>query len=123
MAGEIVFFFFSSRRRHTRFKCDWSSDVCSSDLLVGVASNRNGYGARVEVVGAEPATIRELPGGGSFQAGSPLEPHLGLEREYKAMYTARWPVTTVDTHAGVAAPTWLMTDGRASRRHNKRLSV
>src|SRR5260370_4897885 len=27
-----VFFFFSSRRRHTRFKCDWSSDVCSSDL-------------------------------------------------------------------------------------------
>src|SRR5260370_2309618 len=28
-----VSFFFSSRRRHTRFKCDWSSDVCSSDLI------------------------------------------------------------------------------------------
>src|SRR5256886_4611908 len=28
------FFFFSSRRRHTRFDCDWSSDVCSSDLSV-----------------------------------------------------------------------------------------
>src|SRR2546427_4170514 len=27
-----IFFFFSSRRRHTRFDCDWSSDVCSSDL-------------------------------------------------------------------------------------------
>src|SRR5690606_39998954 len=27
-----VFFFFSSRRRHTRFSRDWSSDVCSSDL-------------------------------------------------------------------------------------------
>src|SRR5205085_5106672 len=27
-----VLFFFSSRRRHTRFDCDWSSDVCSSDL-------------------------------------------------------------------------------------------
>src|SRR5205085_4146489 len=26
------YFFFSSRRRHTRFDCDWSSDVCSSDL-------------------------------------------------------------------------------------------
>src|SRR6516164_10644573 len=25
-------FFFSSRRRHTRWICDWSSDVCSSDL-------------------------------------------------------------------------------------------
>src|SRR5256886_7767432 len=28
----FCFFFFSSRRRHTRFDCDWSSDVCSSDL-------------------------------------------------------------------------------------------
>src|SRR5438034_2962701 len=27
------FFFFSSRRRHTRSLCDWSSDVCSSDLF------------------------------------------------------------------------------------------
>src|SRR5689334_25205616 len=33
-------FFFSSRRRHTRWNCDWSSDVCSSDL-VGDASVRN----------------------------------------------------------------------------------
>src|SRR5256886_11005516 len=31
-AGCMVFFF-SSRRRHTRFDCDWSSDVCSSDLV------------------------------------------------------------------------------------------
>src|SRR5437868_9181181 len=29
----MFFFFFSSRRRHTRSKRDWSSDVCSSDLL------------------------------------------------------------------------------------------
>src|SRR5256885_6924443 len=28
-------FFFSSRRRHTRLQGDWSSDVCSSDLLAG----------------------------------------------------------------------------------------
>src|SRR4030066_80016 len=32
----VLNFFFSSRRRHTRFKCDWSSDVCSSDLVIGV---------------------------------------------------------------------------------------
>src|SRR2546430_6472328 len=31
---DSIFFFFSSRRRHTRFDCDWSSDVCSSDLRV-----------------------------------------------------------------------------------------
>src|SRR5260221_7823204 len=30
--GLGFFFFFSSRRRHTRSLCDWSSDVCSSDL-------------------------------------------------------------------------------------------
>src|SRR5690242_21580790 len=30
------FFFFSSRRRHTRLTCDWSSDVCSSDLFSAV---------------------------------------------------------------------------------------
>src|SRR5699024_11864958 len=29
----LFFFFFSSRRRHTRSKRDWSSDVCSSDLI------------------------------------------------------------------------------------------
>src|SRR5215467_1065553 len=28
----MIFFFFSSRRRHTRLQGDWSSDVCSSDL-------------------------------------------------------------------------------------------
>src|SRR2546426_8857707 len=30
----FFFFFFSSRRRHTRLQGDWSSDVCSSDLLL-----------------------------------------------------------------------------------------
>src|SRR5690606_39436874 len=30
----LAFFFFSSRRRHTSFSRDWSSDVCSSDLVI-----------------------------------------------------------------------------------------
>src|SRR2546430_6330185 len=35
----VFIFFFSSRRRHTRFDCDWSSDVCSSDLdAIGAVS-------------------------------------------------------------------------------------
>src|SRR4030066_1947865 len=37
-----VFFFFSSRRRHTRFKCDWSSDVCSSDLKMLTEERKHG---------------------------------------------------------------------------------
>src|SRR5438034_11824611 len=35
------FFFFSSRRRHTRSLCDWSSDVCSSDLNDNTRSGWN----------------------------------------------------------------------------------
>src|SRR5689334_16675185 len=44
----IMGFFFSSRRRHTRWNCDWSSDVCSSDLRgrrgeLGERRNRHGW--------------------------------------------------------------------------------
>ena len=46
--GSVEFFFFSSRRRHTRLRRDWSSDVCSSDLVVSSKENLfhrdwNGY--------------------------------------------------------------------------------
>src|SRR5256886_8722761 len=59
------FFFFSSRRRHTRFDCDWSSDVCSSDLktwgapIVKAPSGRrlhDGCAPRLRVSG-EPTMI------------------------------------------------------------------
>src|SRR5256886_13271748 len=48
---QLSLFFFSSRRRHTRFDCDWSSDVCSSDLLrrgAGMASRLQARRERVE---------------------------------------------------------------------------
>src|SRR2546430_13112902 len=48
------FFFFSSRRRHTRFDCDWSSDVCSSDLSTGTPG-----------ASEVPATASSLQGSGS----------------------------------------------------------
>src|SRR5690348_17730628 len=40
----MFFFFFSSRRRHTRWTGDWSSDVCSSDLVELVESSRRNQG-------------------------------------------------------------------------------
>src|SRR2546430_8681128 len=47
-----LLFFFSSRRRHTRFDCDWSSDVCSSDLL----KRFEAFAGRLErELGTEPA--------------------------------------------------------------------
>src|SRR5215204_7440792 len=50
------FFFFSSRRRHTRSLCDWSSDVCSSDLelIAGVRSD-----VAVKVFGDDMDTLRD----------------------------------------------------------------
>src|SRR5256885_7700676 len=39
---DVLFFFFSSRRRHTRLQGDWSSDVCSSDLASGPGATFRG---------------------------------------------------------------------------------
>src|SRR5690242_21011541 len=46
----FFFFFFSSRRRHTRLTCDWSSDVCSSDLGL---QRRDRRGEQAAVLPAE----------------------------------------------------------------------
>src|SRR5438132_1986209 len=43
-ASAVLDFFFSSRRRHTRSLCDWSSDVCSSDLIKILNPERASYG-------------------------------------------------------------------------------
>src|SRR5437868_14197168 len=48
----VFFFFFSSRRRHTRSKRDWSSDVCSSDLISHLGGDDVDH-ALVEIVAAE----------------------------------------------------------------------
>src|SRR6476661_6623237 len=75
----IWIFFFSSRRRHTRFKCDWSSDVCSSDLSKGLLTQQLVEGTWIRIaadplahVGALVAShattpVAELP---PFQGGA-----------------------------------------------------
>src|SRR6266702_5482952 len=50
----FVCFFFSSRRRHTRWPRDWSSDVCSSDLHALDASRRGGEDVELEPFQREP---------------------------------------------------------------------
>jgi hypothetical protein len=84
--------------------------------LAGVASNRNGYGARVEVVGAELAMIRELTGGGSFQAASAPEIHLGLGGKNEATIRIRWPSGRVDVHSDLSAGRWLVVEGGGNHR-------
>src|SRR5256886_6737644 len=75
-------FFFSSRRRHTRFDCDWSSDVCSSDLPrllmlgaqprqgVGMCSYTSRAAALALLVGALACSDRP-PGTAPDAAGGP----------------------------------------------------
>src|SRR5439155_5013978 len=58
------FFFFSSRRRHTRWPRDWSSDVCSSDLSTSRRPRRSSRGpppaprGRREVLGPQELSLR-----------------------------------------------------------------
>src|SRR2546430_9680485 len=71
-----VFFFFSSRRRHTRFDCDWSSDVCSSDLVMVIRQQFVDGRARLpERTGLKAA------------GGKPLE-HAGLGRGRRRAHLA-----------------------------------
>src|SRR5260370_28515775 len=64
-----MFFFFSSRRRHTTFKCDWSSDVCSSDLICDQAARiclLNGAIHPVEIALYPPPPKPASHGRGNF---------------------------------------------------------
>src|SRR2546427_12853032 len=94
------FFFFSSRRRHTRFDCDWSSDVCSSDLEMtpwmtnGECRRRTGMHLWQDIVYTQvcdPQTFAPVPYGGE---GTPVYTH--LERTSQPMIRlvsgdlARW---------------------------------
>src|SRR2546430_10886886 len=119
--GDPVFFFFSSRRRHTRFDCDWSSDVCSSDLngVYDPASHLFYLGDRADGLKKEGAKgsieIVDLKNGklaGSIEvdglnpAGLVLDPAsprmfvvmgdtsqvVGIDRE-KRKVIAMWPIT------------------------------
>src|SRR5690606_40617424 len=51
----VAFFFFSSRRRHTRFSRDWSSDVCSSDLISSIGALTGSPGRFVHYAGSKAA--------------------------------------------------------------------
>src|SRR5688572_30944917 len=53
-------FFFSSRRRHTRFDCDWSSDVCSSDLSLSAALPSRSLTRRTNPPDPEATSARKV---------------------------------------------------------------
>src|SRR2546422_6405759 len=59
MWSTAMSFFFSSRRRHTRCSRDWSSDVCSSDLLVDGLPGTRRQAPRIRAVVADPLQVEE----------------------------------------------------------------
>src|SRR6266853_2975297 len=92
------FFCFSSRRRHTRFDCDWSSDVCSSDLVpvrelselrlgvfglggIGGAIARRGLALGMSVAGVRRRPARGGPPGVRWVGGLGDLARLGAESD------------------------------------------
>src|SRR5690606_39349779 len=69
--------FFSSRRRHTRFSRDWSSDVCSSDLPVTALAYAvlQGVGSALHSGALEAWYVDELH---RLEPEAPLQSHLAL---------------------------------------------
>src|SRR6267143_6983389 len=80
----MFFFFFSSRRRHTSWNCDWSSDVCSSDLeqharhqrVAGKVSLEDGRCVRDARLGAN-GLLRKIELGNAVDELKVLETHAG----------------------------------------------
>src|SRR5690606_40403002 len=64
--------FFSSRRRHTRFSRDWSSDVCSSDLLLRIIE---GYAARLALDRWSNVAVISVRRPAGLVTASPAEEH------------------------------------------------
>src|SRR5256885_12561747 len=67
----VDIFFFSSRRRHTRLQGDWSSDVCSSDLVTGLLEGLT------SVDGGPLGVLTELVNGLTQVDGQALQPVIG----------------------------------------------
>src|SRR6267143_2637576 len=99
----ICFFFFSSRRRHTRWNCDWSSDVCSSDLS----------GEGQHVAGGGRGTSRDVAAARSWYApvrwwaeqGSNLRPQ---------------PCKGCALPTELSARDWILTDLQAAVNESRR---
>src|SRR5205085_6503131 len=94
-----IFFFFSSRRRHTRFDCDWSSDVCSSDLFTEA---RDAFAHFVSVELKEPGPGFAMLGLSEFQLKDYAKALAALERGRNlGLGTDQAFVDTVLFHEGI----------------------
>src|SRR6202046_4845043 len=92
----VSVFFFSSRRRHTRSKRDWSSDVCSSDLRLMKA------GHECVVFDMSPASVQALAKEGA-KGGSSLDDFIGKLNQPRAIWLMV-PAAVVDSTLAQLTP-------------------
>src|SRR3990167_9700229 len=95
-------FFFSSRRRHTRFDCDWSSDVCSSDLVIRAVSCR----MQKRFLGHGRVDDRSEEHTSELQSQSNLVCRLLLEKKKKHKQKESDKAEATDTCAGSRTSRW-----------------
>src|SRR3712207_6963674 len=74
----LDFFFFSSRRRHTRYWRDWSSDVCSSDLTTDML---RALSLALLTIVAAPSFAAEAPTGSTIVAQEQRHPQQTPKRD------------------------------------------
>src|SRR5205085_5449474 len=93
-ATALVNFFFSSRRRHTRFDCDWSSDVCSSDLGASSPWNSKRRTAKRATSSSDMrsriGTLSKLLLDSTVRSSSPTSSERSEERRVGKECRARW---------------------------------
>src|SRR2546428_1408208 len=89
----IEVFFFSSRRRHTRSDRDWSSDVCSSDLLLAACAGAG-----------QPASAPEASASSTAAASATVAPVQAVSSEYGRLTLKTAPRASCNAVIRVSAP-------------------
>src|SRR5712691_3002088 len=107
----VMFFFVSSRRRHTRFDCDWSSDVCSSDLAPSSPGCRSAW--------SRPGCSRDGPWRSTRRRSRPTPRCSIVRRDTGESYQDF--LTRLAAESGIKTPTREAL-ARLDRRRKKRTS-
>src|SRR6266480_7538210 len=100
------FFFFSSRRRHTRLTCDWSSDVCSSDLrrkfgLRGIVEQAPDFGGHGVEAGGDRQNRRRAEQRHRLQEGDDRAGKQRRQRQRNRDAPRRRPGASAENGGGV----------------------
>src|SRR6266704_4852979 len=130
----MMYFFFSSRRRHTRSKRDWSSDVCSSDLgeFDATAPRWSRDGRRIAYISNQDGNtslwVIEVPGGKRTRVEAQDKQSLGpvgrlrltvVDRRTSRVVPARVSIQGPDGRSFAPDDAWRQADEAFDREERK----